>query len=103
MNCRDSTGSTTRRQKEILDREGLNLEKCGLVRRVRDPNDRRKRFIQLKREGKRLVDELLAELTEMISVSLDGISQRDMKVFWKVVHQIEANLFQMAQGDTVVD
>ena len=80
-----------------------NLEKRGLVQRVRDPNDRRKHFIKLQPEGKRLVDELLPELTEMISASLDGISQRDMKVFWKVMHQIEANLFQMAQGDTVVD
>ena len=45
----------------------------------------------------------LPDLTDMISVSLEGISQRDMRVFWKVMHQIEANLIQMAQGDTIVD
>jgi MarR family transcriptional regulator, organic hydroperoxide resistance regulator len=80
-----------------------NLEKRGLVQRTRDPNDRRKYFVNLKEEGKRLVDELLPELTEMISASLDGITQKDMRVFWKVMHQIETNLTQKAQGDTVVD
>jgi DNA-binding MarR family transcriptional regulator len=80
-----------------------NLEKRGLVERKRDPNDRRKYFVSLKAEGKRLVDELLPELTEMISASLDGITQRDMRVFWKVMHQIEANLTQKSQDDTVVD
>lgn len=80
-----------------------NLEKRGLVERTRDPNDRRKYFVNLKDEGKRLVDELLPDLTEMISASLDGISERDMRVFWKVTHQIEKNLTQMSQGDTVMD
>ncbi|TKC86742.1 MarR family transcriptional regulator [Trinickia terrae] len=80
-----------------------NLEKRGLVQRVRDPNDRRKYFVQLKDEGKRLVDDMLPEITNMISTSLDGITQRDMRVFWKVMHQIEKNLGQMSQDDTVVD
>jgi MarR family transcriptional regulator, organic hydroperoxide resistance regulator len=79
------------------------LEKRGLVKRVRDPNDRRKYFVHLQDEGKRLVDEVLPDLTDMISESLDGISQKDMRVFWKVMHRIEANLIQMAQGETVVD
>lgn len=79
------------------------LEKRGLVKRVRDPNDRRKYFVVLQDEGKRLVDEMLPDLIDMISGSLDGISQKDMRVFWKVMHQIETNLVQMAQGDTIVD
>jgi hypothetical protein len=46
---------------------------------------------------------LLPELTDMISASLDGITQKDMRTFWKVMHQIESNLNQTAQSDTVVD
>jgi MarR family transcriptional regulator for hemolysin len=80
-----------------------NLEKRGLVQRIRDPNDRRKYFVSLKPEGKRLVDEMLPELTEMISASLEGITQKDMRTFWKVIHQIETNLNQAAQNDTLVD
>jgi DNA-binding MarR family transcriptional regulator len=79
------------------------LEKRGLVKRNRDPNDRRKYFISLQDEGKRLVDEMLPELTDMISASLDGITEKDMRIFWKVMHQIERNLMQISQGDTVVD
>src|SRR5258705_7439112 len=80
-----------------------SLEKRGLVKRVRDPNDRRKYFVVLQDEGKRLVDDMLPDLTDLISASLDGISQRDMRVFWKVMHQIETNLIQMGQGQTVID
>jgi MarR family transcriptional regulator for hemolysin len=80
-----------------------NLEKRGLVQRTRDPNDRRKYFVNLQDEGKRLVDEMLPELTEMISSSFDGITQKDMRIFWKVMRQIETNLTQKSQGDTVVD
>ncbi|WP_269501290.1 MarR family winged helix-turn-helix transcriptional regulator [Burkholderia sp. IMCC1007] len=81
-----------------------NLEKRGLVERVRDPNDRRRYFIRLKDEGRRLVDEMLPPLIDMISASLDGISQKDMRVFWKVMHQIETNLVQASEDDdTIVD
>jgi MarR family transcriptional regulator for hemolysin len=73
------------------------------VQRTRDPNDRRKYFVNLQDEGKRLVDEMLPELTEMISSSFDGITQKDMRIFWKVMRQIETNLTQKSQGDTVVD
>src|ERR1700741_3061138 len=52
-----------------------NLEKRGLVQRTRDPKDRRKDFVSLKGDGKRLVDEMMPELIDMISASLDGITQ----------------------------
>jgi DNA-binding MarR family transcriptional regulator len=80
-----------------------NLEKRGLVQRIRDPKDRRKYYVSLKDEGRRLVDEMFPEITDMISASLNGIPEKDMRVFWKVMHRIEKNLAQMAQGDTVVD
>ena len=79
------------------------LEKRGLVKRVRDPNDRRKYFVLLQEQGKRLLDEMLPELTDLMSASLDGISQNNMRAFWKVMHQIETNLIRMANGQTVLD
>ncbi|AUT63165.1 MarR family winged helix-turn-helix transcriptional regulator [Paraburkholderia terrae] len=80
-----------------------NLEKRGLVQRIRDPKDRRKYYVSLKDEGRRLVDDMLPQLSEMFSASLDGISPRDMQVFWKVAHQIEKNLIRMSQDDTTLD
>jgi MarR family transcriptional regulator for hemolysin len=46
---------------------------------------------------------MLPEITNMISLSLSGISQKDMRIFWKVMHQIEKNLSQMSNDDTIVD
>jgi hypothetical protein len=46
---------------------------------------------------------MLPELTDLMSASLDGISASNMRVCWKVMHQIEANLIQMAKGQTVID
>ncbi|AIO30307.1 MarR family winged helix-turn-helix transcriptional regulator [Burkholderia pseudomultivorans] len=80
-----------------------NLEKRGLVQRVRDPKDRRKYYVSLKEDGKRLIDEMLPEMVDMFVLSLEGVSPKEMRVFWKVAHQIEKNLIQMAQGDTALD
>jgi DNA-binding MarR family transcriptional regulator len=80
-----------------------NLEKHGLVQRIRDPKDRRKYYVSLKEEGRRLVDDILPEFTDIHSASLDGISSRDMRVFWKVAHQIEQNLIQMSRDDAALD
>jgi MarR family transcriptional regulator for hemolysin len=80
-----------------------NLEKRGLVQRIRDPKDRRKYYVSLKEEGRRLVDDMLPQLVDMFSASLDGVSPRDMQVFWKVAHQIEKNLVQMSKDDTTLD
>jgi MarR family transcriptional regulator for hemolysin len=80
-----------------------NLERRGLVQRARDPKDRRKYYVSLKDEGRRLIDDMLPELVDMFSASLDGISPRDMRVFWKVAHQIEKNLMQMSKDDGALD
>jgi len=80
-----------------------NLEKRGLVQRIRDPKDRRKYYVSLKEEGRRLVDDMLPQLVDMFSASLDGVSPQDMQVFWKVAHQIEKNLLQMSKDDTTLD
>lgn len=80
-----------------------NMEKRDLVQRIRDPKDRRKYYIRLKKEGRRLVDELFPKFTDMISSSIDGISQKEMQTFWKVMHKIEDNLLNMPQDDSIMD
>jgi MarR family transcriptional regulator for hemolysin len=80
-----------------------SMEKRNLVRRMRDPKDRRKYYVNLQDEGRRLVDELLPEITAMVSSSFEGIAPDDLHVFWKVMRQIENNLNQLSQGDSIVD
>lgn len=80
-----------------------NMEKRGLLRRTRDPKDRRKYYVSLTDSGRHLVDELLPKITEMFTASVDGISPEDMHVFWKVMHKIEMKLSEASREDVVLD
>ncbi|MGA7779605.1 MAG: MarR family transcriptional regulator [Paraburkholderia sp.] len=80
-----------------------SMEKRGLVKRTRDPRDRRKYDVSLTDDGKRLVDELMPEIIHMISSSFGGVDPDEMLVFWKVLHQIAQNLSAKSNEDLVVD
>src|SRR3984957_4311650 len=54
-----------------------NLEKRGLVQRTRDPKDRRKFYVGLTENGKSIIDELLPEVINMMSASLEGITREE--------------------------
>jgi DNA-binding MarR family transcriptional regulator len=76
-----------------------SMEGRGLLKRTRDPNDRRKYFVGLTDDGRALVDKLLPELVEMISTSLEKISRDELRTFWSVLHTIENNLAVMGSGN----
>jgi MarR family transcriptional regulator, organic hydroperoxide resistance regulator len=80
-----------------------NMEKRGLLKRRRDPKDRRKYYVGLTDKGRRLVDRLLPQIGAMISETLDGITYEEMRIFWKVAHHIANNLAAMAKDDGVLD
>jgi DNA-binding MarR family transcriptional regulator len=80
-----------------------NMEKRGLLKRRRDPEDRRKHYVGLTEKGRRLVDKLLPKIEEMVLESLDGITHEEMCMFWKVSHHIANNLAAMADRDVVLD
>jgi MarR family transcriptional regulator, organic hydroperoxide resistance regulator len=79
-----------------------NMEKRGLLKRYRDPNDRRKYNVCLTPEGKRVVDDLLPPILKLISESISNISEREIRVFWKVLHEIENTLIK-ATGNDMMD
>ena len=80
-----------------------SMEKRGLLKRRRDPEDRRKYYVGLTDKGRRLVDKLLPKIGDMILKSLDGITYEEMRVFWKIAHQIAKNLAAMTEDDVVLD
>jgi MarR family transcriptional regulator, organic hydroperoxide resistance regulator len=80
-----------------------SMEKRGLLKRRRDPEDRRKHYVALTEKGRRLVDKLLPKIEEMVFESLDGIAHEEMRTFWKVSHHIANNLAAMADRDAVLD
>jgi MarR family transcriptional regulator, organic hydroperoxide resistance regulator len=80
-----------------------SMEKRGLLKRTPDPKDRRKYYVRLTDEGKRLVDQLLPELIDMIASTLEGITREELRTLWNVLHKIEDNLNSMANGNAIVD
>src|ERR1700752_1231328 len=54
------------------------LEKRGLVKRVRDPKDRRKYYGGLTEEGRPLVEKLMPDVIDLITTSLEGISRDEL-------------------------
>jgi DNA-binding MarR family transcriptional regulator len=80
-----------------------SMERRGLVKRTRDPKDRRKYHVSLTDDGSRLVDKLMPEIIHMISGSFDGVNPDELFTFWKVLHQIAQNLSEKVNEDPIVD
>jgi MarR family transcriptional regulator, organic hydroperoxide resistance regulator len=80
-----------------------SMEKRGLLKRRRDPEDRRKYYVGLTDKGQSLVNKLLPRIGDMIVDSLDGLSSSDLHVFWKVSHHIAKKLAEMGGDDLVLD
>lgn len=80
-----------------------SMEKRGLVKRNRDPKDRRKYFVTLTDDGRRLFNKLMPVIVRMISDSFDGVAPEDMLTFWHVFHRIAHNLTGRAAEESIVD
>jgi DNA-binding MarR family transcriptional regulator len=76
-----------------------NLEGRGLLKRYRDPKDRRKYYVCLTAEGKQVVDDLLPPILQMISATISNVSEDEISVFWKVLHNIENALIETTNND----
>ncbi|UCV17784.1 MarR family winged helix-turn-helix transcriptional regulator [Ferribacterium limneticum] len=75
------------------------LEKSELVLRVRDPNDRRKYNVTLTDNGRRLIGEVMSSFTQLVKESFEGASPNDIKIVWKTLLQVEANLLAVNADD----
>lgn len=79
------------------------MEKRGLVRRARDPHDRRQYFVGLTAEGRRLLGDLLPDVANILAASLEGIDPGDIETFWSVMRRIHANIAAAQGGETILD
>ena len=93
-------------QRELSEKVGVhpntavpaldNMEKHGLVRRVRNANDRRRMCVHLTPKGRRLRDEMLPGVRAMVYRSIANLTPAELDAFFKVMHCIERNL--VAEG-----
>ncbi len=71
-----------------------SMEKKGLVRRVTDEADRRKKHIYLTDEGWALRDKLLPLAKDVVDESVEGFSERERAAFLEYLRIIQANLIR---------
>jgi DNA-binding MarR family transcriptional regulator len=76
-----------------------NMEKHGLVKRVRDANDRRRMCVHLTPKGRRLRDEMIPDVSAMVFRSIANVTSADLDTFFKVIKRIEDNL--VAEGGDI--
>ena len=69
-----------------------SMEKSGLIRRIRGDDDRRKMRVFLSAKAKRLREELLAEARRITDEAEEGIAQRDLAGFRRVISRMTENL-----------
>jgi DNA-binding MarR family transcriptional regulator len=76
-----------------------NMEKHGLVKRVRDANDRRRMCVHLTPKGRRLRDEMIPDVSAMVFRSIANVTPAELDTFFKVIKRIEDNL--VAEGGDI--
>jgi len=69
-----------------------NLEKMGLVMRIVDSNDKREKRVELTDKAKQNYPVLLDLILDLQNRVLEGIPQKDLEVFDRVLERIEENL-----------
>jgi MarR family transcriptional regulator, organic hydroperoxide resistance regulator len=70
----------------------LAMQRRGLVARVHDRTDRRKRIVSLTAAGRRLEAELLPVAAEVVDTAVAGFSKRDVALLLKFLLAIQRNL-----------
>jgi DNA-binding MarR family transcriptional regulator len=69
-----------------------SMEKAGLIRRVRDADDKRKAQVWLTPKAERLRDELLVVARGITDAAEQGVSSGELELFRRVIARMTANL-----------
>jgi DNA-binding MarR family transcriptional regulator len=70
----------------------LNMEKSGLVRRVRDKTDRRRIHVHLTAKGSRLRNDLIPLAKDVVAVASSGLTSAEIKQLLEYLSEIQKNL-----------
>ena len=69
-----------------------NMNKAGLVRRRKDPEDGRRQRVYLTPKARRLKDKLLPLAFELNAVAAEGIDEADLATYLRVADKMRTNL-----------
>ena len=73
------------------------LEETGFVRRTAHPTDRRAVVIVLTPKGQKSFARLQSETTEFAGQLFGNLSERDLKTFQRILHDVGAKLSELAK------
>src|SRR5689334_7479635 len=87
------------RLSELAAEEGINptmlsriiadLGVGGLIERVGDPQDRRAALVRVTGEGRKLIERMRRERTDVLSVALDGLSSSERRALERALPALE--------------
>jgi DNA-binding MarR family transcriptional regulator len=80
-----------KKDKSAVLRQIDTLEKKGLVQRHVDSQDRRKNFIVITDEGKKMVNEIIDREKDMFQSLSQGIDKQEMETFVRVLSILKNN------------
>jgi DNA-binding MarR family transcriptional regulator len=82
----------TSRNKASLTRLINVMEKNNLVARISSKEDSRKNLIYITKNGKKLFLKMKPIMLKSIKIAQEGITEEEMKVFFKIMTKIQNNL-----------
>lgn len=101
------------RLSELAAEEGINptmlsrivgdLVLGGLIERVGDPHDRRAALVVVTRAGRKLVERMRRERTDVLSVALDGLSPSERRTLERALPALERLADELKAGQRPAD
>jgi DNA-binding MarR family transcriptional regulator len=93
---------------ELAAEEGINptmlsrivgdLVMGGLIERVCDPHDRRAALVRVTRDGRRLIERMRRERTDVLSVALEGLAPSERRALERGLPALERLVEELKRG-----
>ena len=81
----------------------LAMEASGLVKRVRNSDDRRKQNVFLTAKGRRLKSKLLPLAREVVTTATSGLNEREIGLFLGFLGTVQRNLGPLVPEESEVE
>ena len=77
----------------------LRMEKQGIIRRAKNPNDRRANRIYLTPKGRKLEAKMIPYAIQVVDVAARGLSAAEVATLKALINRVRANLKKEMDGD----
>jgi DNA-binding MarR family transcriptional regulator len=73
----------------MLSRIVADLADGGLIDRIQDPQDKRAALVTTTREGRKVIERMRRERTDVLSLALDGLTDKERRALEKALPALE--------------